>query len=966
MIDGIPRPLVHLLQQLARQRGGAQAELARQLDRAWRHHPEQHPLLVGPYAQLLAGDPNESDAALRMLERAEQLAPTTELAALLLRRRLAGGLTAVAHAGLNAVLRRAAVHPTGELACAAALALGPGAPGWMGLDVAGNIVGQHRGARQRLALQIGQAPLARARVVYREPPAGRSAGASFWVELTPQERAAVITGRHAGTPLFGNGLHLPTDRRLTGSIQVVPRGLRVQARFDYLEREATQLRISDDTGAVFSLRRAAAKQHVPAPAFEVPKSATALRGQRWTLEVRAPGSPWVELPDSPFLWPAAARRGLQRPVLRAPRRTPAPRAIAILIPVYDGLNDTRDCLQSVLTTTAGKARLVVIDDATPDPALAAHLSALAAAGHIELLRQAKNQGFVQAVNAGLARCATQDIVLLNSDTIVYTDWLQRLQAAAYSAPAVGTVTPFSSHGSIATYPGTQAPQVSVADAAQLDALAARVHPNRRVQLPVGVGFCLYLRRDCLDATGGFDAAVFGKGYGEETDFCLRASARGYRHVLAADTYVYHVGSRSFGTRREALTRRAGRLVNLRHPGYDPLVAHFLRRQPLQPLRRQLDEARCTAIEGGSVLLVTHALGGGVERAIGERQAALRSAGRRALILRPATAKDRRHVRLSVDGLEAPDLVYQVPEELSALEQTLARLGMDSIEVHHFLGLPAALLERLLAGDTPYEVRVHDYAWLCAQVTLVGPSGEYCGEPAAAGCARCVRQLGTALGEPMSVPTLRRRSLRWLGGAVSIIAPSADTARRYQRHFPSLPVAVRAPSAPALAQPHSPPTATGPIRVALLGGLSAPKGFRRLLACARDAARRNLALEFVVIGYTVDDSALERTGRVFLTGRYAEGEAPYLLRREAPAVILMASVCPETWCYALDPALESGLPVVAFDIGAIAERLRTHPMGILIPASRSAGAINDMLIKLGHEQRAPTIFTTPSAKRDARL
>ena len=45
---------------------------------------------------------------------------------------------------------------------------------------------------------------------------------------------------------------------------------------------------------------------------------------------------------------------------------------------------------------------------------------------------------------------------------------------------------------------------------------------RSIDIPVGVGFCLYLRRDCLNAAGLFRADLFAQGYGEENDLCLRA------------------------------------------------------------------------------------------------------------------------------------------------------------------------------------------------------------------------------------------------------------------------------------------------------------------------------------------------------------------------------------------------------------------------------------------------------------
>ena len=128
------------------------------------------------------------------------------------------------------------------------------------------------------------------------------------------------------------------------------------------------------------------------------------------------------------------------------------RGCTIVIPVYRGRRETLACIDSVLATAAAHARIVVIDDATDDGELVLALDALAAAGSIELHRNDSNQGFVRSVNAGLALYPAGDAVILNSDTIVHGDWLARLRAAAYSSPKIGTVTPWSNSGSIASYP----------------------------------------------------------------------------------------------------------------------------------------------------------------------------------------------------------------------------------------------------------------------------------------------------------------------------------------------------------------------------------------------------------------------------------------------------------------------------------------------------------------------------------
>ena len=128
-----------------------------------------------------------------------------------------------------------------------------------------------------------------------------------------------------------------------------------------------------------------------------------------------------------------------------------------------------------------------------------------------------------------------------------------------------------------------------------------------------MGFCIYLRRDCLSAVGELDAEVFGRGYGEEVDFCLRARRLGWTNRLAADVFVYHAGGLSFGAERAALFDRSQRLLELRHPGFERSIAAFGRRDPLQDLRRELDMRRLTEFSGRFVLLVTLAMSGGVKR-----------------------------------------------------------------------------------------------------------------------------------------------------------------------------------------------------------------------------------------------------------------------------------------------------------------------------------------------------------------
>ena len=101
--------------------------------------------------------------------------------------------------------------------------------------------------------------------------------------------------------------------------------------------------------------------------------------------------------------------------------------IDVIIPIYKGLAQTRRCIDSVLGSAQAAAfEIVAVDDASPDPDIVRYLDELAGRGRITLLRNESNLGFVRSVNRGMALHADRDVVLLNSDTEVANDWLDRL------------------------------------------------------------------------------------------------------------------------------------------------------------------------------------------------------------------------------------------------------------------------------------------------------------------------------------------------------------------------------------------------------------------------------------------------------------------------------------------------------------------------------------------------------------
>jgi GT2 family glycosyltransferase len=625
-----------------------------------------------------------------------------------------------------------------------------------------------------------------------------------------------------------------------------------------------------------------------------------------------------------------------------------PSRTAVIVPVYRGLAATLICLRSVLATLSPHDRLIVVDDASPDPALITAVQDMAAAGALTLLPSCpqdprRNLGFPAAANAGLAAAAGADAVLLNSDTVVHPGWLHALRDAAHAAPDIGTATPLSNDATIFTYPDPANPAPLAADGAALAALALRVNAGLTVDVPTGHGFCLYIRAACLRQTGLLRAGLFAQGYGEENDFCERAAALGWRHVAAPAVYVGHVGGVSFGPARDHLLRRNAAILARLHPGYHGRVAAFIAADPLAPARRRLDEARLLAGAGTpALLLVSHAGQGGTARIVRERAQAARARGLRPLLLRGRDGI----TTLSPEDTDTPNLRFALPADQPALAALLNAARVTEVEIHHLLGHGDGIAALLAGLGAPIDVWVHDYNWICARLALVTGEAKFCGEPPAETCIACVARWGDAQEVPIDPPALRARSAALLAQARAVVTPSADVSQRIRRHFPAAPVREQAwepdpPARPALLRT----SAAAILTVAVVGAIGMEKGYDLLLACARDAASRALPLRFAVIGYTIDDTPLLATGHAFATGPFQREEAPGLIAAAGAQLAFLPSVWPETWCFALSDIWDAGLDAAVFDIGTPALRVRRTGRGWVLPLGLPPARVNGALLNL---------------------
>ncbi|AJS60040.1 glycosyltransferase family 2 protein [Paenibacillus sp. IHBB 10380] len=220
--------------------------------------------------------------------------------------------------------------------------------------------------------------------------------------------------------------------------------------------------------------------------------------------------------------------------------------IDVIVPIYKGIEETKECIQSLLTCpNKVEHRFILINDHSPEKEINEYLSELDD-GRIILLENEKNLGFVKTANRGM-KYADNDVILLNSDTVVTDNWIDKLHAAACSNPRIGTVTTLTNNGTIASVPSfnkdNELPQGYTIQ--QFSNLVEYISNKHYPVIPTGVGHGLYIKRTVIHLIGYLDEQTFGMGYGEEVDFSYRVIKKGYINILADDTFIYHYGSTSF-------------------------------------------------------------------------------------------------------------------------------------------------------------------------------------------------------------------------------------------------------------------------------------------------------------------------------------------------------------------------------------------------------------------------------------
>lgn len=417
-------------------------------------------------------------------------------------------------------------------------------------------------------------------------------------------------------------------------------------------------------------------------------------------------------------------------------------AIDIVIPVYNGFEDIQLCMDSIRRHTDLKKHYVLlINDCSPDERVRPYLDSQAEE-HIIVMHNEKNQGFSANVNKGMLY-SRRDVILLNSDTIVTRNWVEKIKRCAYASSENGTVTPLSNSATLCSVPvvcqDNPLPENVTVD--EYGEIIEKHSLHRYPQITVAVGFCMYIKQVVIEEVGLFDAETFQRGYGEENDFCNRASLLGYRHVMCDDTFIYHKGTASFDTEEKlALSQAHDKILNERYPVQMRKNHLYCMENPDQEIRDNIEIYTKLYTGRKNILYLLHLDFqedsfnniGGIQLHVKDLMKKLRKqynvfvAARDRNYLRVTAYTGDKTLKFKFDIGEEPEHQSFRDSRLRKIyDEILDAFQIDLVHVHHTQSLSLEAFYAAKERKLPLYVTIHDYYYMCPTIKLLTEKNEVC-------------------------------------------------------------------------------------------------------------------------------------------------------------------------------------------------------------------------------------------------
>ncbi len=229
--------------------------------------------------------------------------------------------------------------------------------------------------------------------------------------------------------------------------------------------------------------------------------------------------------------------------------------LSIVILSYNTFETTRNCISSIYRSLSHSAlayEIIVIDNASPDQSGTLLKKEFPA---ISLIQNTSNLGFAKANNQGVNESSGEYLLLLNSDTIIREDAIEKLLKIYKSRPDIHFLGPKLLNSDLSPQPSA-APFYSLFVVFSALFLKgdywglSRSSPDQFTRSDWISGACILTKKSFFDKLHGFDESIFM--YMDEVDLLYRAHKLGMNTFFTPDAMVVHFGSGSSKGRTEPI------------------------------------------------------------------------------------------------------------------------------------------------------------------------------------------------------------------------------------------------------------------------------------------------------------------------------------------------------------------------------------------------------------------------------
>lgn len=619
--------------------------------------------------------------------------------------------------------------------------------------------------------------------------------------------------------------------------------------------------------------------------------------------------------------------------------------IDIIIPVYNGFQFLEPLIKSIIKNTSMHYRILICDDKSSDEKvlpLLKHFQEQNPLVDIILLENEQNLGFIKTVNK-LVAYTNNHFVLLNTDTEVPPYWLERLMYPIFEMKNIASTTPFTNAGTIFSFPNylEDNPIFENMTVEELDSYFQYVDFEKTyIEVPTGVGFCMGINKALVDKIGMFDE-IFGKGYGEENDWCQRAIQNGYKNLHVTNLFVYHKHGGSFPSEeKQRLLKRNSALLSKKFPNYNSDVAHLISQNYLNDLREMLI-LKILSSKYNLKLFITHALGGGADEYINSYL------NDDIVVLKfsynflssyeiEVLYKDRNNYKFSIT-------------DYNFIANLLEQFNLKHIYINNLVSYPKVMdmvnyLISIKTSDTKYTYLLHDFYFICPMYNLLDYKIKFCDIPDDMNyCNKCLKinplikkQVGyIATDYPNLTINLWRNAFGKLLNIVDSIECFSDDSKKLlfkaYNNIECKDIKVK----PHIVDWIKPidqklDTKKKVLDIAIIGTITTHKGYSIISSIATFIDSNLLDIKIHIFGQIIEPfESLSFCKCIINHGKYNKYQLTNLIENNNIDMVFIPSIWPETFSYTTQEAINMGIAVACFDFGAPAERLKKYGKSLIL-------------------------------------